>query len=496
MSSPALQLCPSCGTPVTPGAAFCENCGAEIVGEAAARPDASPHHGAGEGLASEGGASEGGASEGGASEGGASRSGEPETASPSARPEDSPHPLRVAAPRFSMPAEPAFDADAPFVLEWDERRAFIAGVRCNFSFRIRCRTRMARFGLCAEVDGEEPFVVRYSDLREGDVREGLFPFVPKTPGAVSVKIVAEVLYEEKGCHERFEAARPFEHLVSPLTRYLSSGNQSVNIDIRDNTGLIRLDELQLPRQAITDLKSEIDKALQLRGGWESVAMPSTSIKRERFHLRTADGECLVVAGCDTVTFGASASRTSVPLATASCQGEGGRFISGVHFVLQRDRLRNELLLRDGGPSKENPSVWRRSTNGTLVDDSLLTGSRPLHAGDALSVCLAPFVVSGGALSLSLKTRGYDEDSLGFDRTGDVSSVLVTERTSGETPPRPARSALVVWGAAQLDPIFNTHTGIRVALIRGRLHAVYPDGTARRLLFLAGRPLPGTSIFVQ
>ncbi len=172
MSSPVSQLCPSCGTPVTPGAAFCENCGAEIVGGEASRTDDSPRPGP----------DEGGMGRPVEPEGEGDRPVEPENASSSPRPS-----VIDAAPRPLPPAESAFDADAPFVLEWDERRAFIEGVRCNFSFRIRCLTRMAQFGLCAEVDGGEPFCVWYSDLREGDVREGLFPFVPQTPGNVSVQ---------------------------------------------------------------------------------------------------------------------------------------------------------------------------------------------------------------------------------------------------------------------------------------------------------------------
>ena len=494
MSSSALPLCPSCGMPVSPDAAFCENCGAEIRREEAARPEeGSPHCGAGEGVANEG---------------GASRPGEPETASPSARPEGSLHHLPAAAARPLPPAEPSFtaaprpsppteervfDAEAPFSLEWDDRRAFIEGVRCNFSFRLRSHARLSKFGIRVEVDGEGLPPVLFSSLLPGDVREGLFPFVPRTPGAISVRFVAEVLYEG-GCSEGFESARPFEHTVSPFRRFLSD-DSGLRIDIRDNSGLIRLDDLKLPSQTITDLKAEIEKALALRGGWKTAPVAPSFVARERVRLRVGERECLVVAGGDVVTFGASSSRTTVSLAPA-LRGPSGetcsRYVSGVHFSIRRDRFRDELLLCDGGPSAQSGAnrSWRKSTNGTAVDGTLLGEARPLHPGAPHAIQLAPYTVSGGALSLTLETRGYDEADTGFDRMGDVSSALV------RLPDDPGRAALVVWGAAPLDPVLGTHAGVRVASIRGRLHAVLPDGSVRRLLLLCGRTIPGTSVFVQ
>lgn len=449
MSSPAIPLCPSCGTPVPPGAAFCEACGTELV---------SP-------------------------QGGASTPCEPSAS---------------ASGEASTPCEPPtpcapLSCEAPFSLEWDDRRAFIEGVRCNFSFRLRCLARLSKFGLRVEVDGEELPLVLFSSLLPGDIREGLLSFVPKAPGAISVRLVAEVLYEG-GCTEGFEAVRPFEHTVSPFRRFLAD-DAGLRIDIRDNAGLIRLDDLKLPHQTITDLKAEIEKALSLRGGWKEAPVAASFVARERVRLRVGGRECLVAAGGDVVTFGTSSSRTTVSLAaaaTGTARETRARYVSGVHFSIRRDRFRDELLLCDGGPASPDGSnrPWRKSTNGIAVDGSLLGEARPLHPGAPISLLLAPYAVSGGALPLTLETSGYDESDAAFDRAGDVSSALLRR------PDNPDRTALVVWGSAPLDPVLGTHTGLRIASIRGRLHAVLPDGTVRRLLLLSGRTIPGTPVFVQ
>ena len=169
------------------------------------------------------------------------------------------------------------------------------------------------------------------------------------------------------------------------------------------------------------------------------------------------------------------------------------FISGIHFSIQNNRSRHEFELRNGGPSARNDdrSRWRASTNGLNVDGSALQSSPlPLRPGEARSVVLAPYAVSGGSLSLSLEPRGWDDPAAAVCdwRTGNLSSLLVRRADN------PHKAILVVWGAAALDPLLGTESGLRVASLDGRLFLVDRHGAAMRIHRL-GRTLPGTSVSV-
>jgi len=417
---------------------------------------------------------------------------------------------QVAAARPVPPPPPVFDASpmradpsdaVPFELEWDEARRFIEGVQCAFSFRVRSACRIAKLGFRVVANGSpvgEDIV--FAGLRAGDERETTVPFVPRVPGQVVVKLRAETLLD-RGAHESFAAARDFEHVAEPFRRFLAEGDQNINIDIRDNDGIIRLDELKLPRQAIVDLKEEIDRVLSCRGRYRTVAFCPGEIRRERMILSSSAGDgirdLLVLPGTDCVTFGTSSHADAwlLPETEGRMDDKRASFISGIHFSIQNNRSRHEFELRNGGPSARNDdrSRWRASTNGLNVDGSALQSSPlPLRPGETRSVDLAPYAVSGGSLSLSLEPRGWDDPAAAVCdwRTGNLSSLLVRR---GDNP---HKAILVVWGAAALDPLLGTESGLRVASLDGRLFLVDRHGEAARIHRLAGHALPGTPFSIS
>ncbi len=404
-------------------------------------------------------------------------------------------PSRVSAPRspfgFQNNGQTSNAPQAPFTLEWDGDREFIEGVQCNFAYRLRIHADVASLTLKIDVNGKTSECEPFDSLCDGDEREGTLPFVPKVAGAVSVRVFAEVVYEG-GCGETFEAVSPFEHQACAFRSLLSGNNQNLNIDIRDNSGIIRLDQLKLPPQAVTDLDAKIGRALSRKGGWKNVPMAYKNGEldgREIVQLR-GDGmdiTVVVVSGAskDPVRFGHSAHRATLRLESdKSCD----QYISGVHFTLLRKS--SAILVRDGGPGRKGG--WSKSTNGTLFDDQKLdpVSGRELRPGQTFRLKLAPYVVPGGALSLMLEARGNDVAIPGCDRSCNVSSVVVRRDDS------PNRVDLVVWGATGIDDLLGTHAGLRVGLVRGRLHLIRKDGSSVRLLHLVGREIPGTGIFVQ
>ena len=169
-------------------------------------------------------------------------------------------------------------------------------------------------------------------------------------------------------------------------------------------------------------------------------------------------------------------------------------MSGFHLSIQRDPKREAFVLRDGGPDRTAAAkaAWRKSTNGVTVDDEDLRGEHLLRPGAKFRVCLAPYVACGGALPLEIETKGWDDPAAAGceDRRGNLSSLLVRRRDN------PRKAILVVWGAAALDPILGTQTGLRAACAGGRLFLVRPDGGATRFHRLAGQSLPGTSFTIS
>lgn len=404
----------------------------------------------------------------------------------------------AAAPRAKAPfgfrgsSATADSPDMPFDFEWDNAREFIEGVLCNFAFRLRINASVETLTIRAVVGGETLACNPFTSLDAGDERRGTLPFVPKVAGALSVSVFAEVCYK-KGCCESFEAVQPFEHQASPIRRFLSDGYQNVNVDIRDNTGLIRLDELKLPRQAIIDLKEEIKLALSRRDGWESVILATSGIRREVVNLCTAERILTVASGANPVTFGRSSRRSTIPLMAETDDGQTDEyrngFVSGVHFTLL---TRNSaIMLRDGGMVDDNGrKVWRKSKNGVSFNGHMITSDQKLSSDRTAQVVLAPYAIPGGAIAVSLEARGHTGEITCCDRSCELASVTIL------CDDNPDRAIRVVWGAAEIDDFLGTRTGLSIGLIRGRLRLIRPDGSSQRLLHLVGRAIPETDIFVQ
>lgn len=510
MSDPSVQTCPKCGTPFSAGAAFCDACGADLraeVAKAAAHAEEKIHAEAAE-VAEEKIHAEVAVS--------------PILPAPDLRPatptvvarpvpldRSSARPAFDGAPPRPSPGPSAFDdvpmhadpADAvPFELYWDEARCFIEGVQCALSFRVRTACRIAKLGFRILVD-DRPVCgdIVFSGLRAGDERRTMVPFVPRLPGQIVVKLRAEAVFD-RGTHEWFSPTRDLEHSAEPFKRFLSAGDQNINIDIRDNNGIIRLDELKLPRQAIVDLKEEIERVLEKRDRYAPVEFSPDEIVRERAIVASSAGdgirELLVLPGTGCVTFGMSSRADAQlrPETDGRMDDKRACFISGVHFSVQSNQFRGEFELRNGGPSSRDAKAsWRPSTNGINVDGAPLQSShRPLRAGETLSVVLAPYAVPGGSLSLTLEPLGWEDPAAASCdwRTGNLSSLLVRREDN------PRKAILVVWGAAALDPLFGTETGLRVVSPDGRLYLLDRHGQATRFRRLAGRPFPGSPFTIS
>jgi len=495
------QICPQCGTPFAGGAVFCDACGADLH----AASSAPALGGAGRTEAEDVGPAESAvrksraefvpstelsATAGGAAEPGGTQGG-------SLRP--------------SMPAQPAFfpsplhadPSDAvPFVLEWDVARQFIEGQSGAFAFRVTALWDLAKIGVAASVDGEDLPCAVFSGMRRGETREGTFAFTPGKTGRISVRLRVETV--PRGlAHEMFAASGDPEHMVFPARRISVQGAGVVTINVENNTGIVRNDELDLRglRGTAVDHWEDQRRALGLGGEFRSVAFSPGSVRRENALLRSsaADGlsELLVLPGTDLVTFGTS-SRADAGLFVETEDGYTDErrtgYVSGLHFSIQRDPKREAFILRDGGPDRKtgSRSAWKKSTNGILVDGEDLRGEHPLRPGAILRVCLAPYAVSGGALPLEIETKGWDDPAADGceDRPGNLSSLLVRRRDN------PRKAILVVWGAAALDPVLGTATGLRVACAVGRLFLVQPDGGGTRFHRLAGHFLPGTPFTIS
>ena len=356
------------------------------------------------------------------------------------------------------------------------------------------------------MNGEDAGVQLFSSLQAGRTREGLFDIEPDRPGAMAVQLRVETLLDGR-THEIFEAERGIEHNVYPATRQEVQGAGGVTINyapkIENNSGIARLDDVRISAPGAQGFRvdhwKEMDGVLGRRGRFVRVGFAPVSVSRENARFRATGAaldELLVVPGADTVSFGKSASRADVRLAAETPDGGSDEaragFVSGVHFSIRRDRACETFSIIDGGPSRDDPKKWCKSTNGLAIDGELADGPRTLPAGRRLSVTLAPYVVSGGALPLELRTRGWDDPAAAgcTGRAGNLSSLLVLRLDN------PRKAVLVVWGAAALDPILGTKTGHRVVSLDGRLHLADASGRVRRLTRLAGTPLPGTPYVVR
>jgi len=458
--------------PAGPGAAFCENCGAELPTAGAAV--------AGEGAAPVP---------------------PPAGSVPSLPPSASFRNAVPAPPAFSAPARtpvafPVSAAEAdefPFELEWDDARTFVEGCSGVFAFRVAARCDLRELAISVAVDGSEARIVRLADLRRGERREATVDYRPAAAGCVSVSLRAGAELSG-GSRETFDAARVPEHAVLPARRYSVQGAGSLTIRVENNTGIVRNDDLNLSalRGSRSDDWNDQREVLSRRGVYRPVAFAPGPVSRESVLLRCAGGpysELVLVPGSDVLTFGRSSRRAAVrlrPESGAGAEDEArSRFLSGVHFTLKADRGGASYSLFDGGPGADGS--WLPSTNGTEVDGrSLPDSGLPVRPGATLVVRPAPYAVPGGAFDLKLETHGSAAPAGGTDQRGALASILATSSDS------PRRATLVVWGEASLDRYLGTNSGLAVACRRGRLYFIRPGSRPERFPFLSGGVLPGTT----
>ncbi len=418
--------------------------------------------------------------------------------------------------------QPVFDASSmlrpdlrdeiPFELEWDEAREFIESEMGTFSFRFRAWCDFSRVRLIA-LAGADPLFRK--DLRDVSA-DGRWiscapEYVPERNGRLSVRLRVVVCQRNGVTEETFESLEDFEHRIQPrdVMAYYGLGSFQPTIqntianEAGGSSGIVRNDgryvqtvNIGVPG-AVVDQAERQARVLDRRDSFRPVSFRFGGIARECAVIRSPSVqdscELFVVPGADLLQFGRSHSAVNIRLVP---EMEDFRedtlrkgYISNVHFSLRRDAV-GQYVLRDGGSYKGEP--WRSSTNGTCVDGVPLSGSAVLSPGRSATVALAPYAVSGGALSLTLEPRGWDDPAAAgcADRPGNLSSLLVRR---GDNP---HKAILVVWGAAELDPILGTRSGLRVASLRGRLHIADRAGHVRRLSRLAGRSLPGTSFTIS
>ena len=526
MDSP-LQLCPACGTPAAPGAAFCDACGVALTPENAARdvapatnpvpaPEPTPVSAA-QGTATVSAPAATPASAPGASMDALLRmaravvAARREAAGETATKSD----LRAVSPTLVLVREvvdaaaretarrpaaagpaippPAAD-DVPFELEWDEAREFIEGRGGQFAFRFRALCDFAKAAVAATVNGADAGVQIFTAMQGGKIREGLIDVAPDRPGTLSVKLRVETVLDG-GTHESFEADRAIGHVVYPATHQevKAGGNVTVNYAprVENNTGIVRQEDARIsvsgPQAVRVDHWADQDRVLGRRGSFKPVPFSPTAASRENARFRAAGAaldELLVVPGSDRVSFGRSASRADVRLLPETPDGRVDEsrsgYVSGVHFTVLRDRSREEFQIYDGAPGAP-------STNGLSLDGQVLRSPQTLPANDTVPAVLAPYAVAGGALPVEFETHGWDDPAaVGCtDRHGNLSSLLVRRRDN------PRKAVLVVWGGAMLDPILGTKTGLRIVARSRQLRLVRPDGSSRRLIRLAGTRLGDT-----
>ena len=549
MSSSPAQICPACGRAVEPEASFCEVCGAELhaeVAEVESHAEAAEVESHAEVAEVESHAKvaeveshaevaeveshaevaevESHAEVAEAAEVGShaevaevgshaevaevgSHAGVAETAKP-----------KAPAEALSTPAQSVFDAasmlrpdlrdEVPFELEWDGAREFIEGESGTFAFRFRALYDLA--SVCLEaIVGEKPLspVEMRNIAADGGWLTRTLDYVPNRNGRISVRLRATIRQRDRVTEETFESRDDFEHRIQPRDAMAYYGPDSVQPTIRNSisnepggsSGIVRNDgryaqtvNVGVPGAVFNRLEFQ-DRVLGRGPSFRPVAFSPSGIERERAVLRAPGqkgiAELLVIPGTSRIQFGRSRSSVDVrlvPETTDACADEmRTNFVSNVHFAVCRD-AGDRYVLRDGGIYKG--SAWRSSTNGLNVDgEPLRAKALPLVPNHAEDLVLAPYAVSGGALSLTLEPRGWDDPAAAgcADRPGNLASLLVRR---GDNP---HKAILVVWGAAALDPILGTRSGLRIASLCGRLHVADRAGRVRRLSRLSGRSLSGT-----
>ena len=374
---------------------------------------------------------------------------------------------------------------APARLLWDDARTFISGQSGQFAFRVVAECDIERLGVAATAGGTDLPPVVFYGLHAGESREGTMPFMPVRVGSVSVALAVETKLPSRA-REVFSAGRSPEHAVLSPERLDVRGAGSLTINVQNNTGIVRNDDMKVAsalRGARVDRWDEQRQVLGRRGAFVPVGLSSVSVDRETVHLRCGARDVAIAAGSGSVSFGDSSRRASVPL--CGLAGPRSCYVSGTHFSMRRDPLSRSIVLRDGAPDASSPrsaggsTQWRSSTNGTCVDGVPVAGAGvALPPGRSCEVSLAPYAVPGGAMNLLLDSSAAPA-WLSASLPGDA----------GE--PSPARPfAVVVWDDVPLAAVLGPEArGLRVSVVDGRL-VLSGDGVAPvRLDFLSGRPLP-------
>lgn len=446
--STAATTCPSCKMPVAPGSAYCENCGAAL------RLD---------------------------------ESGEPQDQSGGASCPCEPH-STVATILQTSP-------DAPFDLEWDDARQFIAGSCGAFAFRMTFRCNLKSVEVIANVDGEQLPAVAFLSVEAGDFREGSIAFTPKRPGAVTVNLRIAVTMANH-IRETFEPKCPLRSMTLSGKRHdVLGGDLTVNINADGNTGINRFDGVNFGGLAGVRIDNWNDErsVLERPPEWRAIPLVSCEVGCEAVVLCAGERTLSVSSGANPVTFGRSSRRATVRLVAETPDGlideSHNRYVSGVHFTLMNHG--RAVIMRDGGAEDEKGRrVWRKSCNGVAVDGCMSTSDQTLSPGKSIRAVLAPYSVPGGALTLMIEARGHSGSVCGCDRDCELASVAIRRADA------PKRAALVVWGAAEIDDLLGTSTGLHIGLIHGRLRIIRQDGSSERLVHFLGGAIPGTSISVQ
>ena len=337
----------------------------------------------------------------------------------------------VSQPAFVPIDGPAPEEEVPFDFEWNGPSATAEGPAGRVAFRLRARCDLAKVGVALADAPSAPVVLE--NLREGDEREGALEAAPEGALPSALRVEAAFGYRVR---ERFRA--------DPAARAEPDGE-----------------------------------------GFRPVRFLPEAVRREAVRLRAPDAaldDLLVLPGADLLRFGRPPSRRNdVDLDGAP------PVVSRGQFSLLLDRARGEVLLRDGVPDTGNPGSWIPSSHGVSVDGGPLLSPLPLAPNRRFALSLAPRAMPEEPFRLSFETTGWDVPAAADwpFRDGPLSSLLVRREDA------PRRPILVVWGAAALDPILGTSSGLRVVTFRGRLHLSGSDGRLRRLPFLSGRVLPGT-----
>ena len=342
----------------------------------------------------------------------------------------------VPKPPFVRVSEPGPEDTVPFDFEWNGSSTIADGSAGRVSFRLRARCNLAKVGVALASSSSAPIV--FEGLCEDEAREGAFEVAPDEflPSALRV----EAAFGSR-IRERFRA--------DPATT------------------------------------AEPDDE-----GFRPVRFLPEALRHEAVRLRAQDAaldELLVLPGSDLLRFGGRSSRRNDVILDGA-----PLVVSRGQFSLLLDRARGEVLLRDGVPDAGKPGSWIPSAHGVSVYGGPLLSPLPLAPNRRYALSLAPRAMPADPLRLSFETTGWDVPAAADwpFRDGPLSSLLVRREDA------PRRPILVVWGAAALDPVLGTSSGLRVVSFRGRLHLSGSDGRLRRLPFLTGRVLPGTPYVVR